>query len=253
MSKEMCVLVYGDSLSMPRMTEGVFWSDLYVEKFRLWLEVQHQGVKVYLINRSRGSRRIPELYSDFESDYTYFDSNGEKILIIQGGVVDCAPRPIPDSLRFVISKFPSLLRRPVIKLLHDNRARLLQNGFKWRGTSPHVFRSVFQRWLCFAAIRFSRVYVLSILPTNEKTEAHSPGYGKSVATYNLIMQRVIRRMSAGNVFFVDLHAGLSAKPEMLGAVLNPKDGHHITAVGHEFYFQSLIEIEKTMVLQQVQT
>ena len=242
-SKETCILVYGDSLSMPRMKEGVLWSDLYAENFRIWLEGQRPGVKVYLVNRSRGAGRIGDLYKDFFNDYAYFDSAVDKILIIQSGVVDCAPRPIPDGLRSLISMLPSFVSRPVIQFLHDNRAYFLRKGFKWRGTSPLVFRSVFERWLRFAADRFSKIYIFSILPANGKIEMHSPGYSKSVSIYNGIMKHVIRRMASDNVHFLDLHSVLSSHPEMLDKIINPKDGHHITAAGHALFFKALVEKE----------
>lgn len=242
--KETCILVYGDSVSMPRMKEGVMWHDLYAEKLRFWLEGQQPGVKVYLVNRSRGAARIGDLYRDFFNDYTYFDSVGDKILIIQSGIVDCAPRPIPDWFKSFISRLPSFVKLGIIRFLHKNRANLLRNGFKWRATSPFVFRSVFERWLRFAAGRFSRIYVLSILPTTGKIEMHSPGYGKSVMVYNAIMKNAIRRIGGSNIHFLDLHSVLSSQPEILDSVLNSQDGHHITAAGHTLFFKALAERER---------
>ncbi len=241
-SKETCILVYGDSISMPRMKEGVLWSDLYAESFRLWLEGQRLGVKVYLVNRSRGGGYIRDLYKDFYYDYAYFDSDVDKILIIQGGLADCAPRPIPDGLRYVISMLPSLVRRPIIQFLHNNRARLLRKGFKWRGTSPLAFRSVFERWLRFATGRFSKIYIFPILPTNEKIEMHSPGFNKSVSVYNAIIRHVVRRTDSSNIYFLDLHNVLISRPEILDSILN-SDGQHITAAGHAFFFKALVERE----------
>ncbi len=241
--KETCVLVYGDSLSMPRMTEGVLWSDLYSEKFRFGLEEHRLGTKVYLVNRSRGGASISTLYKDYLFDYPYFDSAKDKILIIQSGIVDCAPRPIPDWIKFIISRLPSFVGSLVIQLLHNNRARLLNSGFKWRTTSPYVFRSVFKQWLHFASTRFSKIYVFSILPTNKKTETHSPGYNKSVEVYNAIIKRVIQRTASGNIRFLDLHRFLSSQPELLEAVINSKDGHHLTPAGHEYLFKALAEAE----------
>lgn len=243
MSAETYILIYGDSLSMPRTAEGVGYSDLYAEKFRFWLQEHYPQAKAYLVNRSRGSMCISNLHIDFLADYPYFEAAKDKILIIQSGIVDCVPRPIPDWLKFIISILPSFARRPIAQLLHNNRARLLRNGFKWRATPPHVFRSVFKQWLDFAVDRFSKIYVVSILPTNQRTEVHSPGYSKGVEVYNVIMKHVIRRVAADNVWFLDLHRLLSSKPELLGAAINQKDGHHLTPAGHDCIFKALTEVE----------
>jgi hypothetical protein len=193
------------------------------------------------VNRSQGGSSLKDLYERFLSDYTYFDDSNQKILIIQSGIVDCAPRPIPDWLRFIVSKIPSILRKPIIQKIHDHRADLLRKGFRWRTTSPRDFYKIYENWLRFAMNRFTQVYVFSILPTNEQTEAHSPGYGKSVTVYNSLIQRAIQRVGSKNIHFLDVHQELDGNLDRMGTILNPKDGHHITPAGHDLFLTALIK------------
>lgn len=231
----MIIRVYGDSLSLPRRGIGLSHPDTYPELLRSALG------DVQLYNRSRGGVTLPVMAREmFEPDCTYFDREDETLLVLQLGVVDCAPRPIPRWLRGGISRLPPRLQKPVIGWLHDHRAALLGRGLAWRMTPPEVFAAVYRRLLEHARGRFRHTLCLNIAPTNPGIEAHSPGFGASIALYNTRLAELVGSLQAPEVELVDVHRLILEQPEGLDHFVCPEDGHHITAAGHQLYCRAIL-------------
>jgi hypothetical protein len=106
--RRVLIRMYGDSLSMPRIRAGIPYTHSYGELFRSRLEEFLPGIRVDLYNRSVGGASIARLKETFEIDDTYFGP-GEDILIIQAGIVDCAPRSISGRARRLVGRCPSSL------------------------------------------------------------------------------------------------------------------------------------------------
>ena len=88
------LLVYGDSLSLPHAPDGISCFDTYPELLRGMLESANTALRVAVLNRSRGGAPIGALFEQFVDDSTYIGPETGRILVIQCGIVDCAPRPI---------------------------------------------------------------------------------------------------------------------------------------------------------------
>lgn len=237
------IRVHGDSLTMPRESVGVPYPDTYAELVRAHVAAVHPDAQVHLYNRGRGGQSIKTLFTDYSMDQIYFGSPGGDILILQVGVVDCAPRPIPGWFKWLLGHSPGPVRKPFVSFLHHNRARLMNMGFRFRTTGPAKFTRVLGKWLARAAAEFSRVYVLNIAPTTPEMEAHSPGLSAAIVRYNGLIAETVASLGVDNVHLVDVHARIMEEDEGLERYINPEDGHHITAAGHRMYADAIAEFE----------
>jgi len=247
MSKPVILMVYGDSLSLPRAFEGIQCYHTYPELIRQWYIKSRPESEVYLYNRSQGGGNIELLYKEFQRDCDYFGNSDEKVMILQCGIVDCAPRTIPMWLRAQISKVPGPQRAPITNFLHNNRSKMLNLGLVWRATPPEKFRRLYKNFLSQASKEFSRVYIFNILPTTENIEKHSPGLGASIKRYNRIIGEVVASVRADNIRLLDIHEFAAGGKTKEGDFVNVKDGHHISPVGHKVFYDMFVEGEKKLV------
>ena len=230
--------VYGDSLSMPRVSAKIGYLDTYAEQVAARLRTESPSTVCDLYNRSVGGAAVSELYARFASDSVYFGTPGGDVMIIQTGIVDCAPRPIPHWLREQITKLPGHARAPIIRVLHDHRARFLRLGRTWRRTQPGAFERQMRRWFGEASQRCSHLYVVNILPTHDRFERRSPGYNSSVRLYNELLAKALRETAPGATL-IDAHARTMAEPNGLEKWINADDGHHLTLAGHDMVTDAL--------------
>ena len=224
------LFVYGDSLALPRAQDGIAAPETFAEQVRAGL-THELAAPVALYNRARGGVPIGVLYKGWAEDATYFGPVSTAIAIVEAGIVDCAPRPIPPVARRAIGLLPTPIRQAAVRVLHSQRSRLLNAGSVWRVTSPQRFERTLHRWLQELAGVASRVYVLNIAPTTEAMEQHSPGLSRSIEQYNEIIARTTAN-TGENVELVDVHSAVRAAPDGLARYVNKVDGHHLTRDGH---------------------
>jgi hypothetical protein len=233
------IRVYGDSLGMPREFDAIPFYCTYTEILKQKLELIRSGKQICLYNRSNGGWSIKSLWAHYQSDSTYFRPGKGDVLIIQCGIVDCAPRPVPSFLRRIISLLPKRINYAVAELLHNYRPNILRSGFSWRHCMPQEFKSILIKWLTTAKEDFDRVYVVNIAPTNEAIEAHSPGLTSSIKLFNKLIFKSIKSVAAKNVYLMDVHEAISHSASGISMFINEKDGHHITLEGHKLYAQMI--------------
>lgn len=227
------LLVYGDSLSLPRGQSAVSVFDTYPELLReKWGAEGHTRAAV--LNRSRGGAPIEALYSQFVSDSVYFGAETRHILIVQCGIVDCAPRPVPPKVKDRIARFPTPLRWAVSRLLHYTRPALLRSGLVWRNTEREAFTQVLQDWLTRAGRIADSIYVINIAPATAALDRHSPGLAASIEEYNTLIDRVVAAPRAVSVHLIDVYRAILERRDGLRDCVDA-DGHHITRAGHRLY------------------
>jgi hypothetical protein len=249
MKRNLLIRIYGDSLSLPRAADGIECGDIYPELLRDSIEARQPGLRVVVFNRSKGGASISELYRQFIDDSVYFPKDHSGILIIQCGIVDCAPRPVPTSVRAWIGRLPLPLRWATTKLLHHLRPYLLRAGIRWSITPIDHFEQALTQWLQKAQLGLERIYVFNIAPTIPETETHSPGLARSIDEYNVVIERTIEKMDPETVVLVDVHRAISENDGDLVRFVNARDGHHITKSGHRLYAE-LLCVEEAAVKRQ---
>ncbi len=240
------ILVYGDSLGLPRVASKIGCEHTYAELIRGWYETSDLKPKVFLFNRSQGGADIQTLFNGFNTDSTYF-GKAKWILIVQCGIVDCAPRPIPPWVKYrIVARLPGPLRDRIISFLHNNRAKIFRLGLKWYSTSPEKFKTIYAKWLSLAAKEFDRVYAVNIFPTTEKIERHSPGLTVSIDYYNSLIQEAVAAVDAENIIFIDANDKVR-RSNRIEDFIDEEDGHHLTKEGHRLLNELIIHHEQSFL------
>jgi hypothetical protein len=240
----MIIQYYADSLGMPR-PNLVTMNQRYIHLLREALTKAFSDEEICILDRSRGGATLTDLYKMFCEDSAYIEENAD-VLIIHGGVVDCAPRPVPLFLRNMISRMPGFIKKKIISLIHKNRSRILKAGFTYYLTDKKKFRAVLENWLKQASEKFYRIYFISIAPTNEGIEKHSPGFSKSINEYNSIAKNTIVQFQNPKIVFVDVHDLFNNCGYELDQLVVKEDGHHLTPLGHRVCAAELIRRELSL-------
>jgi hypothetical protein len=233
---------------MPRATEGVAYGDTYPELIQTALRSGEPHLPLALYNRSSGGITIDKLFDCYLSDSFYFGQTPQ-YLIIQCGIVDCAPRPIPRIARNLLSMAPGPLRLVVARGLHHARPYLLRAGIKWHLTGPRRFRSILSRFLGHAVQQCERTFVYNIAPTLPELETHSPGLRESIAAYNLLIEETVRAVANASIKLIDVYSAICATGKEHSYV--SIDGIHLTAAGHRLYAQRLLEAQQRAAHEQI--
>jgi hypothetical protein len=241
-ARELLVRVYGDSLSLPRASGGIGHRQTYAEMLVENIRAQYPSIALSCYNRSGGGMTIASLHERYLHDCSYFGTPQHQVLILQCGIVDCAPRPIPAFLRKLIGKLPGRVRAPITGLLHYARPWLLKAGLSWRLTSPRVFAAMLARWLAHAACQSERVYVVNIAPTIPSIAAHSPGFEQSIVAYNAHIAAAVAAAPSDTVVLIDVHEAIARRGNV-ATWISPSDGHHITGEGNLLYSELILQHE----------
>jgi lysophospholipase L1-like esterase len=232
--RERLILVYGDSLSLPRVIDKVAVRDTYPE---LLAESQSSlSMKAYVANRGEGGKTINDHWKHYINDLNFFEFLGNDILIIHAGMVDCAPRPLPQKWRRRLERQPKFIREPIISFIKNNRPLMLKKGFVFYKVEPALFKQRIEEWLEHAAQRFRHVAVIPMPPIGQAAEDLSPGWRGNIVLYNKILADAVARHEKG-VYFVPLYDWLSQSEELFEKCISPLDGYHLLRDGHRLIFE----------------
>lgn len=205
----MRILVITDSLSLPRVhDEGVVqWEEGYVNRLRKAFP------ETDFIQLAIGGATIEDLYNQLN----YYKVIKPDAVLMQCGIVDCAPRALTRLELQLVKKFHLFrLINPLTKALR----RMRNIAY----TSPRTFETAVKKLT--AAFPECPVFAIGILPVRPAYETQVPGILKRVQQYNDILQRHTR--------FIEM----SDMP--LSGIAG--DHHHLNAEGHLFLFQRLSQI-----------
>lgn len=239
-ARELLMRVYGDSLSLPRANDGIPHRHSWAELVTDGLRARNPKLAVSLYNRSGGGLTISALHERYLHDCSYFGTPQHQLLVIQCGIVDCAPRPIPATVRSLIGKLPGRARAPIISALHHLRPSLLKAGLSWRLTPPGRFSKVLSQWLAHAASQHSRVFVVNIAPTVPTIASHSPGLEQNIAAYNSLIATAVKQAPARTAVLINIHDVITRKGNVATWV-SAADGHHITSEGNQLYAELVLQ------------
>ncbi len=206
------IVLFTDSLALPRkVPEMTSIEDTYPYLLK-------KNFDVYQF--SKGGCLISELleqtfyYSQYRPDY----------VILQCGIVDCAPRAFSWSEESFLrlTRIGRLLRKAISITITTKRIR------NFRRKSWTELKSF--ECLCNAFVnQFDGipVYALSILPATSEYELQVPGISKKIKEYNIVLSRV----------FGDRLIDLSGIP--VEGIMS--DHHHLTQEGHIYVYESIMD------------
>lgn len=242
LARELLIRIYGDSLSLPRASGGIGYRQTYCEMLAEGIRDRFPMLALSCYNRSGGGLTVTALHERYQHDCNYFGAQQHQVLVVQCGVVDCAPRPIPVFLRRIIGRLPGRIRAPITAFLHYARPWLLRAGLSWRLTPPYWFTQQLSRWLAHAVTQSERVYVLNIAPTVPSIAAHSPGFEQSILAYNSLIAAAVRATPSDAVELIDVHEMITRGGDV-SAWISPSDGHHLTVKGNQLYADLILRHE----------
>ena len=229
------IRIYGDSVSLPRVNHSLPLLETYPELLLKHCRTKHPETS--LVNRAEAGKTIVDHATHCRDDNQWFGAGSNDILVIQCGVVDCAPRPLPPRLRRRLERKPAWIRKPVVSYLHRNRPLLLRLGFSFQKVGPSLFQKTLEGWLEVSGGHFKHVAVLTIPPVSDKAESHSPGWRNNIETYNLLIDKTVAAFP--EMKLIDIFGLLQAQRENLDHFLDPDDGHHLNSAGHRLIFENI--------------
>lgn len=205
------IVLFTDSLALPRVApEITYYEDTYPYLLKKEFEV-------FQFSKGGG------LMGDFIEQSSYYKQYRPDIIILQIGIVDCAPRAFSkvEEILFCSNRLFYSIRRFLSK---TKMSKKIRNVRKLSWTPKQAYRKECE--FLISKFQDSKVYALSIIPTSEDYEAQVPGISKKICEYNSILQEV----------FGDNLIDLSEIP--YEGIMS--DHHHLTKVGHQYVYEKII-------------
>lgn len=204
------ILLLTDSLALPRAEpERCEYEDTWPELLKKHGYIVHQV--------SIGGATISELLSQCN----YHKMFNPDVVILQSGIVDCAPRFASKLELQILRKIP-IVGKWMLNLLSKRKVRKYRNKTY---TSPDGYKRGMHNVKTF--YKGCKVYAIDILPSQPDYEKILEGITKNIGEYNSIIYSVF----GDNVI----------KMEKMPAEGIMKDFHHINSIGHQYVYQSILE------------
>lgn len=233
------VALYGDSLACPRHNI-VDSHERYIALVENYMRKEFKPEYIEVRDRAKGGAVISELYDAYIEDNTYYKLPGD-VLIIQVGIVDCAPRPIDEARRVFISKLPGLVKRSIIRYIHKRRASMIKASGGFVKTSPEKFYSILNNFVGDAIQNYLQIFVINICPTNKEIEKRSPGFGSNIDKYNGIIYNVVENLKTDKLTLIDVNQMIKDDFDNIDSFVVKQDGHHIYPKTHKWIAEAIIK------------
>jgi hypothetical protein len=205
------VLLLTDSLAFPRSEPEV------VKYEETWVALlKRRFPAVDFVHCGRGGATIVDLHK--HSAY-YHGTISPTLVLVQSGIVDCAPRALTVVEQQVLQRLPIL--GPPLSALARRHAPILR---RWRRMS-YTSLPAFEAWADRFEALFGNVHWIGILPAHSNYEMRAEGIGDAIDRYNAVLRR--RRFVPTDDF--------TANDIM-------SDLHHLNVTGHRRLADRLAEV-----------
>lgn len=169
------VLILTDSLAFPRTEpEVVSYEQTWVALLKRYFP------QIDFVHCGRGGATIDDLFK--HSTY-YHGTIQPALVLVQAGIVDCAPRALSVIEQQVLQRLP-VVGPLVLALVHGNAARLR----RWRGINYTSLAS-YEAWIQAYERLFANVHWIGILPADAEYESRVQGIGAAIDRYNAVLLR----------------------------------------------------------------
>jgi len=199
------ILNITDSLSLPRKKpEQVLFDEA-------WPQLVKQSIPCKMVNLAMGGNSIADLLG--QSDY--YTGVEPDVLIVQSGIVDCAPRALTKFEAQLINK-SAILRVLFFKMIGSKRLRRYRN-------ISYTSKKEFGKYIDKFCEKFKgvKIYWITIVPASEEYEKALPGITKRVNEYNELLEEKSRQ------HHFEL---ISTKNIPSSGIMS--DHHHLSKEGH---------------------
>ncbi len=226
--------VYGDSRSKTRYYDNVTVEDVWSEQLRLLIEKNTSplGGGIYVADKSFGGINIIDVYKVYDNDFVYWgESKGHVFLFC--GIVDCAPRPVPNFIRFLISLINNRIRKHIVSFIHKNRTKMLKIKY-YHEINIKKFKKYYTKIVKHASIN-NEVYCIGIGPVAKEFLSRIYGMEKEMENYNNCIKEIVSQFD--NCHYIDLNELLTKKIEEnknSDDEIFVGDGHHFSSIAHKY-------------------
>jgi hypothetical protein len=209
----MRILFLTDSLSLPRVNEEeiVLYEDTYLYKLR------EEFKESLIVDSAIGGATIKDLYAQV----FYYKSFNPDIVVLQTGIVDCAPRAYKKFEKKILVKLGLNSKlKGLTRFLRKNRGYTLTKSNK------------FDYYLSLIEKSFENIplYSLGILNASDNYESKVPGIKENIEAYNSILEKHTTYINNTDIPFNGIM----------------KDHHHLNLKGHDLIYQKLSIIVKNV-------
>lgn len=169
------VLILTDSLAFPRREPEVV---SYEQTWVALLKRRFPGID--FVHCGRGGATIEELFK--HSSY-YHGTIKPALVLVQSGIVDCAPRALSVIEQQVLQRLP-IIGSMLLALVRKNAALLR----RWRGMSYTSLGS-YEAWVQAFEHLYANVHWIGIMPADAEYESRVQGIAAAVERYNGVLRR----------------------------------------------------------------
>ena len=171
----MKIVILGDSLSLPRIDEGIEYEDTYP------YSLQEAG---HIINRSKRANNTT-LQAKYVNMYNDVYSFKPDIVILHLGIVDCAPRLFYPLEAKIVNQINKVI--PIVKLLSKYRYQLTKI-FPKVYVNIHKFDKNISKILTSLEERNINVIIVGIADSTIEHKKRSYKFEENIKAYNKILE-----------------------------------------------------------------
>ena len=206
------ILVISDSLGLPRENPDgmVYYHETWPSLLKQNFEVVHLGIEGATIDM-------------LVSQAGYYRFCKPDIIIVQSGIVDCAPRTLSKKEKEFWLNFP-IINKVVFRLITKFPSQI-RNYRKISLTSPEQFK--FQLNKLKDLFNEKPLYFISIAKAHNNYDKLVPGVSNKIKAFNLILESVAKSN------FISLN---NMPDEFISS-----DYHHLNTKGHSYISNQLLE------------
>ncbi len=223
--EELRIVVGGDSLGLPRLKPTIIsYKDIW--PFLLESKLRNKNINCVVLNHSERSRTLPKFLKNFQDIVSIWEPD---ILIIQIGIVDCAPRLFSErEHKFLNSGFIHWrIARAIINFASKHRRQIIKLRSWVRYTPLKKFKMSLQNLgKILSNVNFKTI-ILPIMPSFPSHIYRSPGYNESVEKYNEEWKLFCEKYFHIFINLEDVINGFKLEDLLL------EDGHHLSKLGHQ--------------------
>jgi lysophospholipase L1-like esterase len=218
------ILVIGDSLCIPRASST--YEDTWIYK----LKILHPSWDIITLcegSRTTNCLRLEKAATGSNCLFLYKPN----IVILQLGIVDCAPRLFPANsmLEKILRRSPDIFSTPVIGWIKKRQGRKSE----YADVSLSEFKSNLEHYFdACSAIAVSKVLVVAIAYPDDRMISKNPLIISVIVKYNAIFRQLARNYKFVHVV-EPLRVGVSKN------LLYEDDGYHFKPSAHDLVVASL--------------
>jgi len=209
------ILVITDSLGLPRTKpQECKYEDTWPVLLKNKTDVQVHQVSI-------GGATVTELYEQLMGYHISFNPN---VIIVQAGIVDCAPRAFTKFEISFLTKYK--ISAYLLKIITRRYSSFLRRLRGITYTKPQVFKKIVER-ISDLKKEGIEIYWIGIAPSNLEYEKKVPNITKNISIFNNIIENRFHKefISIDNI----PNTGIMS------------DHFHLNKVGNEYVFNCIMK------------